>query len=47
MRLEAQQQAQKAKTKKEQQRIENEFMDFGSKVTKRVLNNYFINSQLI
>lgn len=37
MRLEAQQQAKKAKTKKEQQRIENELMDFGSKVLKGVL----------
>ena len=37
--MEAQQQAQKAKTKKEQQRIENELMDFGSKVIKGVLNH--------
>lgn len=39
MKMEAQQQAQKAKTKKEQQRIENELMDFGSKVIKGVLNH--------
>lgn len=30
IRLEAKQQAQKAKTKKEQKRIENELIDFGS-----------------
>lgn len=39
MKLEAKQQAQKAKTKKEQQRIENEFMDFGSKVLKGIQNH--------
>ena len=39
MRMEAQQQAKKAKTKKEQQRIENELMDFGSKVINGVLNH--------
>lgn len=39
MRLEAKQQAEKAKNKKEQQRIENELMDFGSKVIKGVLNH--------
>lgn len=39
MRLEAQQQAKKAKTKKEQQRIENELMDFGSKVLKGIQNH--------
>ncbi len=39
MKMEAQQQAQKAKTKKEQQRIENELMDFGSKVIKGVLKH--------
>lgn len=39
MKLEAKQQAQKAKTKKEQQRIENELMDFGSKVLKGIQNH--------
>jgi len=36
MRLEAKQQAQKAKTKKEQKRIENELIDFGSKVINKI-----------
>lgn len=42
MKLEAQQQAQKAKTKKEQQGIENELMDFGSKVLKGIQNHYSV-----
>lgn len=43
MKLEAQQQAQKAKTKKEQKRIENELMDFGSKVLKGIQNQSSVN----
>lgn len=43
MKLEAQQQAQKAKTKKEQQRIESELIDFGSKVLKGVQNHFSVN----
>lgn len=39
MKLEAEQYAKKAKTKKEQKQIESDFMNFGSKVLKGVLNS--------
>ncbi len=42
MKLEAKQQAKKAKTKKEQIRIESNFMNFGSKVLKGVLNSSMV-----
>ncbi len=39
MKLEAEQQAKKEKTKNEQNQIKNDFMNFGSKVLKGVLNS--------
>ena len=39
MKLEAEQYAKKVKTKKEQKRIENDFMNFGPKVLIGVLNS--------